>query len=321
MKLNLRTIAVGVAAFATLAIAGLIRANTAVTAEGEQSQQPAIWLQISPVSNRVALAPGQETQDKFTVENTGSEDFQYKVYAAPYSVTNEDYDLSFSNENNYTKITSWITFRQADGEWTKDPTFSIPKGEKQTIEYRITVPQDVPAGGQYATLFAESVGKDNGSSTGIKTSSRVGLILYGAVAGDTRREASIEDYNYSRFLLDGNLSGTTKVKNTGNIDINLNYNFEVKSLFGKTLYEDKSAVSVLPDTERRIKHEWDQTPWIGLFQIHYSVSALGQNRDETSVVWKMPLIAIILLILFLTILIIWTIIAIRSGKERRKRKK
>lgn len=322
MRKIIRTAIYGICAFGVLFAASLIHNGQPATAEGEQQQQPAVWLQISPVSKRIALNAGQEATDSFTVENTGSADFKYKVYAAPYSVTNENYDLSFSAENNYTRMTSWLSFRTPGGEWTKDPTFSIAKGEKQTIEYRINVPQDAPAGGQYVTLFAESVNEDaEGAATGVKTSSRVGLILYGNIAGDIRRAASIEDYNFSRFLMGGNIKGTSKVKNTGNTDFNVNYTFEVKSLFGKTLYEDKSAVSVLPDTERRINHEWDQTPWIGIFQVHYSVNALGESHDETAVVMVMPLIAIILLLLFLTILVIWTIMGVRKAKERKARTK
>ena len=332
MKLKLRTIVVGICAFATLAVAGFMHNDGAqVTADEKSNQgQPAVWMQMTPVSNRVSLAPGQEVEDKFTVENIGSADFKYKVYAAPYSVTNENYDLSFSAENNYTRIKTWITFRQADGEWSKEPTFTIPKGQKQDIQYRISVPQDVPAGGQYATLFAESIGDDaeGGTSTGVKTSSRVGLLLYANVAGDTRRAGSIEDYDFTRFLLGGTIKATTKVKNSGNTDFAVTDTFEVKTLFGKTVYPNEesqsatNALSVLPDTERRVNHEWKKeegAPWIGIFQVHYKVSIPGEERDETAVVFVIPLVAIILLVLFLTILIIWTIIAIRTRKERKAR--
>ena len=327
MKINLRATIIGICGVAVLALAGFVGGGQA-TAEGEESQ-PAIWMQMTPVSNRIALTPGQETEDKFTIENIGSGDFQYKVYAAPYSVTNENYDLSFSAENNYTRITSWLTFRQGDGEWTKNPTFTIAKGQKQEIQYRVSVPQDVPAGGQYATLFAESVNDDNSNgSTGIKTSSRVGLLLYANVAGDSRREGTIEDYDFTHFSLGGTISATAKVKNSGNTDFALSDTFEIKTLFGKTVYPNTDGqtatnnYSVLPDTERRVNHEWTKeegAPWIGVFQVHYKVSALGEVRDETAIVFVMPLVAIILLILFLTILTIWTIIAIRSRKERKAR--
>lgn len=333
MKLKLRTIIVGICAFGTLLVAGAIHNGSQVVADEEQQptqQQPAVWIQMTPVSNRVSLSPGQEVEDKFTVENIGSADFQYKVYANPYSITNENYDPSFSAENNYTRITSWITFRQGDGEWTKDPVFTIPKGQKQEIQYRINVPQDVPAGGQYATLFAESVnGNDNDSAaTGVKTSSRVGLLLYANVAGDVRREAAITDYDFTHFSLGGTIKATTKVKNSGNTDFAVTDTFEVKTLFGKTVYPNDTnqsatnSLPVLPDTERRINHEWKQedgAPWIGVFQVHYKVSALGEVRDETAIVFIMPLFAIILLLLFLTILIIWTIMAIRTRKERKAR--
>ena len=87
MQLKFRTIACVVCAFITLAIASLMHNDgVQVTAEEntDQQAQPTVNMQLSPVTNRISLEPGQELTDSFTIENTGSADFQYKVYAAPY---------------------------------------------------------------------------------------------------------------------------------------------------------------------------------------------------------------------------------------------
>ena len=102
-----------------------------VYAEGEEEQsKPAIQLQLAPVSNRVTLNPGSSQEYSFSVSNTGTDEFVYKVYTAPYSVTGEDYDINFSSETNRTQISRWIQFKNGDGEWSDSASFTLPAGEK-----------------------------------------------------------------------------------------------------------------------------------------------------------------------------------------------
>ena len=213
-------------------------ATTPVYAE---DNKPAVWLQISPVSERVVLSPGQSLDYQFNVENIGGEAFQYKVYATPYGVTNKTYELNFSTETERTQVSRWITFKDASGNFVPEATFTIEPESKQTIAYRISVPSSIPDGGQYATIFAESIPANSAAQTsGIKTVSRVGLVVYGRSTGDTINEAEISDYKFNSFLTSGQVSSTATAKNNGNTDFEVRYNLIVKSLFGKTIFEKKS---------------------------------------------------------------------------------
>lgn len=285
----------------------------------DDEAKPSIWLQISPVSNRVTLEPNQSLEYTFNVENIGSEAFGYHVYAAPYSVTNETYEVNFANETPRTQITRWITFKNSAGEFVSDASFTINPGEKHTIEYRIAVPADVPQGGQYATIFAESDPSKDVTSSGIKTVSRVGLIIYGRTAGETDDRAEITDYHLDRFLTSGNITTGALVKNEGNTDFETNYSLLVKSLFGKTVYEKANVYDVLPDTSRRINMEWDGTPAFGIFRVTASVTALDKVTEETKIVLIMPIFVLIIAILLLTILVVWIIILIRKRKGQKSR--
>ncbi|MBQ6394037.1 hypothetical protein IJH74_02235 [Candidatus Saccharibacteria bacterium] len=293
-----------------------------VVAEDDQKNSPAIWLQISPVSNHIVIKAGSDTDYSFTVSNIGSETFNYHVYAAPYSVVDEDYNVSFNTENTRTQIARWIKFIGEDNQTHSEAKFTIGPGEKQTIRYRVEVPDDIPAGGQYATIFAESDEVDGDvASSGIKTVSRVGLIVYGRTDGDTVDAADITDYNVPGFMTGGNISVSSRVENKGNTDFEATYDFEVKSIFGKQLYTKSNSYNILPDTARRVSSEWEETPMMGLFQVHYRVAALNGQvvRDETRLVVIMPIFAIILSIILLTLIIIWIIIIIRKRRERKSR--
>lgn len=296
--------------------------SRAVVAEGEagNTEKPDVWLQISPVSKQTQLGSGGIIKDSFVVENIGTKDFSYKVYASPYSVTDEDYNLSFDNENSYTQIARWIKFKAADGNMLEEATYTIKVGEKQTIEYEINVPKDVPGGGQYATLFAESIPDSaDQDASGIKTVSRVGLVLYGHTDGETKKAAEITNFDYTKFLFSGNMNGTSKVKNSGNIDFDASCTLTVKSIFGAELFTKTEAVYILPETERKFNIKWEDTPPLGIFQVTMKTTALDQTREESSVVLVLPIYVVVLSILLLTVIIIWIIIIIRKRRERKAR--
>lgn len=319
-KINIRTATTFAIMAAVLgsAIPSVLPHNHASAEDADNI--PAIWLQISPVSNRVTLTPGKELDYNFTVSNIGSESFSYHVYATPYSVTDEDYNINFKDDTNRTQVSRWIKFYQEDGTLSDTAQYTIGVGEKQTINYQISVPENVPEGGQYATIFAESDEVEGAmSGSGIKTVSRVGLIVYGRTEGETDDSAEITEYSVPTFMTKGSISALSKVKNVGNTDFEAQHEFTVKSLFGKELYSKSIIYNVLPDTERRINLEWDNTPMLGVFQVSYSVSALDQARSGTKIVVILPIYVIVLALVLLTFLIIWAIILIRKRRERRSR--
>ncbi|MBR0460965.1 hypothetical protein IJI91_03225 [Candidatus Saccharibacteria bacterium] len=302
---------------------------TPAIAEGEENGDtptPDVWLQISPVSKRTKIAPNEVQDGDFVVENIGAKDFDYKVYATPYySTGGESYDWNFTIENTYTQIARWITFEDKDGNYVKEATFHLKKGEKQTIKYRITTPADVPAGGQYAALFAQSLEEDSNNqdaTAGIKTISRVGMVLYAKADGDTRDVAEISNYSFDKFKFSGNLQATATIKNEGNTDFAANIDYTVKTLFGKELYtlpEGQKAYILLPETERTVNIEWADTPFMGIFQVNYKVSALNQVKDQSSIVLVLPIFIGIIALLLLTVVVIWVIILIRKRNERKSR--
>lgn len=310
-----------ISALALSVTAGVGLLGTAAVAEDNNTEKPAVWLQISPVSSRVTLEPGKDPLEySFTVSNIGSEEFTYKVYTAPYTVVSENYDVNFSEETTRTQISRWIEFKDSDGNWSETAKFSLKPDDKQTVEYRIVIPDDIPAGGQYAAIFAETEpSSEETSGSGIKTVSRAGLVVYGRTNGDTREEANILEYNFNTLLTSGNVNTGARVENTGNTDFEAHYSMVVKSIFGKTIYERANSYNVLPDTTRRITMEWGDTPAFGIFRATARVAALDQVEEQTKIVMIVPLFIIIIVLILLTILIVWTIILIKKRNEQKSK--
>ena len=293
-------------------------------AEGEdnsgQSNSSATWIQVTPVSARVVLKPGTEVDYTMVVSNVGTSAFDFSVYAAPYTIVDEQYNVSFSDETNRSQIVRWIKFINEDGSLTDTYKGSVEAGGKKAVNYRVTVPEDVPAGGQYATLFAQTdVNDANVESSGLKTVSRIGMVVYGRTDGETDDKAEIAEYNVPGFLLSGPVTVNSLVKNAGNTDFEARYKMTVKSIVGEELYSTEEAYNILPDTSRREQLTWENTQMMGIFQVNYRVEALGEIRDETKVVIILPLFMIIIIITLLTIIIVWIIMMIRKRKERKSR--
>lgn len=305
---------------ASLAVLALAVAATVAKANPVSA---AAVMKISPVANAVYIEAGGEQNYQFTLENTGSEDFKFRLYTAPYNVTNEDYDVDFSTSTSYNQITRWITFQDDSGSFVSEPTLSLKAGEKRTIIYRISVPNDIPDGGQYCIIFAESISdsdSDSGAvSVGLSSVSRVSLIILGHGNGDTRGTSEITDFSLTGFFTTGEIESTAKVKNTGNTDFLAVYSLAIDSLFGTPLYSATDNFVVLPGTERKFTTSWGDTPAFGVFRAKFSVEAVDQNREESRIILIMPAFVIVIMLLLLTSIVVWTIILIRKRKERSSR--
>lgn len=321
----------------TLSLAGLAVMVAAVIGGGSQAyaedKKPSTWLQISPTAVTVSLTGGDQIEGKseqcpddieagcaIEIRNIGTKPFNYKVYASPYVVKGENYELNFSESasTSYTQISRWITFLGADGQYAKEVEFTIQPNETQTVHYRIDVPEDAPGGSQYAVIWAQTLGGDADAS-GVQTFSQAGMVVSGRFIGNTAPSGEVEDYYFTRFSIGGPLKARALVKNTGNTDFDAYYSYTARTLFGKELEVKKGSLSTFPDTDYHIDLSWDEPPLLGIFQVEFRVIASGTDRVERHIVVIMPIFVLILLILLLTVAIVWIIIIIRKRKERKAR--
>ena len=281
-------------------------------------EKPAMRIQISPVENRVTLNANETNEYTFNVDNTGSEGYSFKVYANPYSVLNEQYSPSFSNQNSHTQVSRWITFKNDNGEYSTEATYSVEAGQRKEVTYKITVPSDIPGGGQYAIVFVEAIPKDDNSG-GIRTVSRLGLRVFGRTNGETKESAEILNHNMDSFYMSGKIKTSGTVKNSGNADFNAVFKFKVEKIFGGVVYEDSKGYDVLPDTTRNIELTWGETPAFGIYRITSTLNALDQSRSTTKIVLIIPVFMIVILFMLLTITIAWFIILFRKRQAQKSK--
>ena len=303
------------------------------TESSEQKEAPKTSLTLMPVSRTLQISSASTYDGTLSVINNGSEEIKVEAYAAPYAFVYSQeenlYKLGFSTENKFTQISRWISIKDTDGNYVERPSFKIPAGETLNIDYKVTTPNSIPAGGQYAVIFVQTVSGDANAS-GIRTEASAGMVLYGhSTEGETIISANISDLEvgYGREAAgaqaaSSNFYGSAKVKNDGNVDFFARGVLKVEPIIGFGSYETEGndgTQSVIPESERVIEDEWTETPGFGLYKVTWTVTAGEETKTVDRLVFVNPLPFIIVMILLLTIIIALIIIGVRKRKERRSR--
>ena len=276
----------------------------------------AIHLQVSPVKQRLSLDPGESYVSSFKVSNIGTEKFSYTTSVTPYRVVDENATPNFSDKSVYTQIADWVTFNDDKQKGVLEP------GESVDVPFTITVPKDAPAGGQYAAIMAQtSDGNEAGAS--VQTTTRVGMILYASVAGETHREGAILDNTVNHFFFEPPISVTSLVENTGNVEITAVYTVKIWPLFGgETVYSNEerpSSLDIMPETKRFSSIEWEGSPSLGAFWVEQTVAMAGVAPSTVKrLVIICPIWLLFLLLAILFFLIFWLISRIVARSKLKK---
>ncbi len=271
-------------------------------------------LEISPVSTRVSLNQKEQKPGTIEVKNYGNEPLNIRVYSTPFS--NADGNRNFKNESDYTKISHWIKIKDDSGSYQDSVTFTMTPKQTKTISYKIDVPSNAPAGGQYATIFFESL-DDQKNEDSIKTTTRVGMLIYANVAGELIREANIINVRTNSFITGDNLKVSYTVENKGNIDFQASTTLQVSSLFGRQLYNDTKLTTVFPDSSENVEFEWKDTPGFGLYNLHYKIRALDQTIEKNELILVASPFALVITGILIVVLILAIVYRTRLNKTRK----
>lgn len=277
-----------------------------------------VVMSITPSNQDIELYPGQTYHGSVAVSNVGRLPFEVKASVSRYYAADDSYTPDFSAGNAYTKLHNWVTL-------PKDQ-FHLEPGQTTTVEFEVSVPKDVPGGGQYAAIMLLSDGGDPGNGA-MKVTGQLAAILYGHVnGGEIRTEGSMTEHTFPRFVMDKPFAVSQTIANTGNTDFKVTQKLTVRSFFSNrellspnSLSESGqplgySIATVLPDTSRASILTWEDTPKFGLFQVTQEISFLDQTHTFTHLVFVCPSWLFIIVIALIIVLIVWLIIHIRRRR-------
>ena len=294
--------------------------SVAFAAEGDYG------IGMSPMKEWIVLNAGEQYKSSFVISNpsTNTTDFHYVANVSPFYV-NENYDVVYEDFGSINQMAGWITLSNYEGILT-------PNSAKE-IYYTVNVPEDAPAGGQYAAIIVQSQAMDSESSfndeenAGLQINQVLGIshIIYAEISGTTRRSGEILSADVPGFLFSGNISGNSTIKNTGNVHGEARYTLQVFPLFSdEEIYtnEEKSKTkTVVPDRILYNETSWNETPGIGVFNVVYTVEFEGVTTQVSKLVIKCPIWLLFIIIFVIFAIIFWLMMRVRSRKKSGGRKK
>ena len=276
---------------------------------------------VSPMSQRVILSPGETYKGSLTVANpaTATEDFNYSVTISSYypaKIENgiDDYGgANYIDKTNANMITDWIVLDNPEGVLTPN--------EEKIVSFSIKVPENAPAGGQYAALLVKEnpnvkIKDDTMSVTEVM---QMAHVIYAEISGKTIKTGEILENNLPSFIMNGELKATARVKNTGNVHTDAEFVLQVWPLFSDeeicTNEEEASTNLIVPNTER-YHTETCKLPNIGIFRAKQTVKIFGEESIVEKTVIVCPLWLLFIIIFAIIALIIWIVVRMRMHKKK-----
>ena len=268
---------------------------------------------ISPMYQQITLTPGETYTGNFEVINPGDNtiDFRYTVRVEPFSVEGLD-DLSFTANGSYNQIVDWIELSREEG--------IISPNQAEEVRFYIRVPEDAPAGGQYAAIMvtSEEYRLDN-STVDLREKYEASHLIYAEVAGETVRKGKLDEVKVPSFLLSGNITGSATITNEGNVHSSATHTLQVFPFFSKeevyTNEENPKTTWIMPGNTAYTSLAWEETPSLGVFHVVYNVEFEGVN----STVDKMVIVCPIWLLFILLACLFVVIFSIVFGKKKEKK--
>ena len=299
-----------------ITLATLSLALVAVSTFGMMGRALATSFSISPMNQTVVLNPGETYRSTFIINNpsTNKDDFSYRVVVQPYTVGENNSDV-FNEASQHTLITDWIKIIAHE-------TGTLAPNSTDEVEFEVDVPYNAPAGGQYAslTVVSENDASSDQEGFGISETIAIAHLFYAEITGETIRQGDILEANVNSFLLSGNITGTSAIRNTGNVHSRAKYTLQVFPLFSdEELYtneENPETALVLPDKTYYNETSWKNTPMMGIFKVIYNVEYEGMKAEVSKMVIVCPIWMLFIVIFVIAAIIIWLVSkAIRRDKR------
>lgn len=257
----------------------------------------AVQFTVSPMNQMKVITPGETEQGSLIIANPAANTEAAKVVLEirPFSY-NEDNDPIFEAKEDYSQIVNWITLSGTE--------YSLEPNESIEVPFTIDVPQNAPAGGQYASIIVRG---EEGTGGMFNEYFEIAHLIYAEVAGETVRRGDITNVNVPSFLLSGNITGSAMIKNTGNVHSNATHTMKIFPLFSNeevfTNEENPQTNLIMPGSSRLTSVTWAETPSIGIFHVLYDVEFEGVKNsvDKYIIICPLWLLFLILLAIFLII--------------------
>lgn len=272
---------------------------------------------VTPMRQELDLEPGGVYEGYITVLNPADaeEEIRYHAELTPYAIDAET-ESEKSTRATMGQIVDWMTITSGDG--------TLSPNETGKVAYRIEVPTDAPAGGQYAMI---GVSVDSGQTDGavqISDVMELGSIIFARVAGETTREGQLLTNNIPGFVTTLPAATSAKLTNYGNVHESAKIELIVKDVFSREVLfpvdEQHKIIDevIMPASEREITKELTVLSDLGVYEVTQNITYMGETTYNTRILIACP-IWFIVLVVVTVVTAAWTIAMMVKRNKNRKR--
>lgn len=253
---------------------------------------------VSPAKVIIKADPGQKVQAEVIVKN---EEGAAKVFRPSLELfTEQEGTKLFTKKTG--DLASWISIASST---------VLMAGEKKSIPFTLTVPENAPPGGHFAVMWWSGVPlKDMGASKEVSIVTRAGILFYVTVSGDVHVGADIDDFSAGgKFFFRTPIHFGIHVNNTGNDYIAPHGSITIRNFFSSIsamLAVNEKGFQILPASGERFDVDWDSGFALGLYRAEAELS-YGDGQKATSSFWFFVLPYWSLLAIIILAVIIWVL--------------
>lgn len=279
------------------------------------------YFTVTPMSQRVSLKPGEVYNGSITIINpvNSESDFNYKATVTPYSVVGEDYAADLATKSNYNMMTDWVKI--------EEPTGTLKPNNSKEIKFSIKVPENAPAGGQYATIAISQDQSTDAKDGGVAVNNvfEMASLIYAEVAGETKHETEIIENQIPGFVTSAPITLKALLKNEGNVHETATIVIEAKDFFtGNVIVETENDANrytelVMPETTRAVERDINENlPALGVVHIEQTIYYNGEQSVTTKDVIICPVWFMILLGVTITAIVGTIVMMVRKHHKKKK---
>lgn len=254
--------------YAVMVLAALIAAlGFAGRAEGQ-----GVSIRISPPNFQFEVDPGENLAQTLTVTNPGQIALPVTMSVSKFAPAGPGGQAQLvADDGDPASVTRWLTLSPM--------SFILEPGQSQKVTVIITVPQDAPPGGQYASVLASiGTGATTGSSLGV--GQQIGALLLLRVKGEVLETALVSGISAPTLKNKGPVDLSVTVENTGNVHIKPVGQLVIKSTFGKEVAKlSIPPENILPRSDRTFTVKWDTGWGLGRYTATYT-GVFGQTSQN-----------------------------------------
>lgn len=257
-------------------------------------------IQISPVTFKFEIKPGESKADKIIVTNRSDEVLNYVIEVEVFEKSSEEGAPIFKAVEPTSGVPSlidWVVFSESK-------TGSLGPNQEKEINFTINVPENAEPGGHYGAIFVRQVRSAGSNQIGVAT--RVGALVLVAVAGDVTKGVKVVEFIAPKIVWKGPVSFKMRVQNTGTVHYDSQAKAVIKNVLGSSSELDLGTHIILPKNIRLYENTWGKKYPFG----YYRITPMATDGTGTFIpgtmatMWAIPIVIVGPVIVGLILLIL-----------------